>query len=74
MMPKPKLLLLAGLFLLNVNAFSQDTNLWIFLCFGQSNMEGYPGVPEQDKTNVDNRFEVLAAVDFPSMDRKKDNW
>jgi hypothetical protein len=23
---------------------------------------------------VDNRFQVLAAVDFPSMDRKKDNW
>ena len=68
------LLLSAGLLLLNVNAFSQDTNFWIFLCFGQSNMEGFPGVQEQDKTNVDNRFEVLAAVDFPSMDRKKDNW
>ncbi len=68
------LLLSAGLLLLNVNAFSQDTNFWIFLCFGQSNMEGFPGVQEQDKTNVDNRFEVLAAVDFTSMDRKKDNW
>jgi len=70
----PKLLALAGLLLFNVNAFSQDTNLWIFLCFGQSNMEGFPGVQEQDKTNVDDRFQVLAAVDFPSIDRKKDNW
>jgi alpha-L-fucosidase 2 len=68
------LVLLAGLLLLNVNAFSQDTNFWIFVCFGQSNMEGFPGVQEQDKTNVDNRFQVLAAVDFPSMDRNKDNW
>ncbi len=68
------LLALAGLLLFNVNAFSQDTNLWIFLCFGQSNMEGFPGVQEQDKTNVDDRFQVLAAVDFPGMDRKKDNW
>jgi len=68
------LLALAGLLLFNVNAFSQDTNLWIFLCFGQSNMEGFPGVQEQDKTNVDDRFQLLASVDFPNMDRKKDNW
>jgi len=68
------LLALAGLLLFNANAFSQDTNLWIFLCFGQSNMEGFPGVQEQDKTNVDDRFQVLASVDFPSMDRKKENW
>ncbi|HUZ08112.1 MAG TPA: sialate O-acetylesterase, partial [Candidatus Paceibacterota bacterium] len=68
------LLALAGLLLFSVNAFSQDTNFWIFLCFGQSNMEGYPGVQEQDKTNVDDRFQLLASVDFPNMDRKKDNW
>lgn len=68
------LVLLAGLLLLNVNAFSQDTNFWIFLCFGQSNMEGFPGVQEQDKTNVDNRFQVLAAVNFPNMGRTKGNW
>jgi len=71
---KPALFLLAGLLLLNVNAFSQDTNFWIFVCFGQSNMEGFPGVQQQGKTNVDDRFQVLAAVDFPRMDRKKGNW
>jgi alpha-L-fucosidase 2 len=74
------LVLLAGLLLLNGNAFSQDTNFWIFLCFGQSNMEGFPGIQEQDKTNVDNRFQVLAAVDFKpggrynGPERNKDNW
>jgi alpha-L-fucosidase 2 len=68
------LVLSAALLLLNVNAFSQDSNFWIFVCFGQSNMEGFPGIQEQDKTNVDNRFQVLAAVDFPSLDRKKGNW
>ena len=68
------LVLLAGLLLFNVNAFSQDTNFWVFLCFGQSNMEGFPGVQPQDKTNVDSRFQLLAAVDFPSMDRKKGSW
>ena len=71
---KPRLLVLVGLLLLNVNAFSQDTNFWIFVCFGQSNMEGFPGVEQQDKTNVDDRFQVLATVDFQQMDRKKGNW
>jgi Carbohydrate esterase, sialic acid-specific acetylesterase len=71
---KSRLLVLAGLLLLNVNAFSQDTNFWIFVCFGQSNMEGFPGVQQEDKTNVDDRFQVLAAVNFPGMDRKQGNW
>jgi hypothetical protein len=69
-----RLFLLAGLLLLNVNAFSQDTNFFIFLCFGQSNMEGFPGIEQQDKTPVDERFQVLAAVDFPGLGRKKGNW
>jgi hypothetical protein len=37
-------------------------------------MEGFPGVEQQDKTNVDHRFQVLAAVDFPRMERKKGEW
>jgi hypothetical protein len=71
---KLRRVVLAGLLLLNVNAFSQDTNFWIFVCFGQSNMEGFPGIQPQDKTNVDDRFQVLAAVDFPKQHRKKGNW
>jgi hypothetical protein len=68
------LLLLATLLTPTMNAFSQDTNFWIFLCFGQSNMEGFPGIEQQDTTNVDDRFQVLATVDFPKLDRKKDDW
>ena len=71
---KPGLFALAAFFFLNVNAFSQNTNLWIFLCFGQSNMEGFPGIEEQDKGPVDERFQMLAAVDFPKQDRKMGNW
>lgn len=71
---KLRLLVLAGLLLLNVNAFSQDTNFWIFVCFGQSNMEGFPGIEQQDKTNVVDRFQVLATVDFPNLGRKKGDW
>ncbi len=68
-----------GLFLLTAslafttNARAQDPNFYIFLCFGQSNMEGFPGVEDQDKT-VDKRFQVLATVDFQRLGRKKGNW
>jgi hypothetical protein len=73
MKKKTGLFLFAGLLFTVTNVFSQDTNFYIFLCFGQSNMEGFPGVEEKDKT-VDNRFQVLAAVDFPNIGRKKGNW
>ena len=63
-----------GLLLLRMNAFSQDQNFYIFLCFGQSNMEGFPGIEEQDKAPVDKRFQVLATVDFPTKGRIKGNW
>jgi len=71
---KPKLLALAGSILFSVNGFSQDTNFWVFLCFGQSNMEGFPGIEPQDKGPVDGRFRVLAAVDFPTQQREQGNW
>ncbi len=67
-------LLLAGLLLWNANGFSQNTNFFVFLCFGQSNMEGFPGIEEEDKGPVDARFQMLAAVDFPKQDRTKGNW
>ena len=70
---KAWLFVLAAL-LLNANGFSQDTNRFVFLSFGQSNMEGFPGIEEQDKGPVDERFQVLAAVDFPKQGRTKGNW
>jgi alpha-L-fucosidase 2 len=51
-----------------------DKNFHIYLCFGQSNMEGFPGIEEQDKGPVDDRFKVLAAVDFPAQGREKGHW
>jgi hypothetical protein len=50
-----------------------DPKFYVFLCLGQSNMEGFPGVEQQDKT-VDKRFQMLAAVDFAGMGRTKGNW
>ena len=66
--------LLMGLLLSTAKAISQDQNFYIFLCYGQSNMEGFPGIEGQDTTNVDNRFQVLAAVDFPKPGREKGHW
>ena len=38
-------------------------------------MEGFPGgIEEQDKGPVDERFKVLAAVDFPDLGRKQGEW
>lgn len=60
---------------MSANAFSKDPDFYIFLSFGQSNMEGFPGgIEEQDKGPVDDRFKVLAAVDFPEQGRKQGKW
>jgi len=68
------LIALLTCFTLSTDVFAQDTNFWIFLCFGQSNMEGFPGIEEQDKSGVDDRFQVFATVDFPKQDRRKGKW
>jgi hypothetical protein len=65
---------LAMLLVSNVRAHAQDKNFYIFLSFGQSNMEGYPGIEEQDKGPVDARFQVMAAVDFPEQHREMGHW
>jgi hypothetical protein len=69
-----KRLLLAGLLLLTAIAQAQDKKFYVFLCFGQSNMEGFPGIPDEDRKGVDPRFQVLAAVDFPELNRFKGDW
>ncbi|HWA86159.1 MAG TPA: sialate O-acetylesterase [Opitutus sp.] len=69
-----KRLALIGLLLLAGTVRAQDKNFYIFLCFGQSNMEGFPGIQDADKGPVDSRFQVLAAVDFPKLDRQKSHW
>ena len=50
-----------------------DPNFHIYLCFGQSNMEG--GVPAEniDKEYVDPRFQVLA-TDATNENRAMGNW
>lgn len=49
---------------------AQNNNLQIYLCFGQSNMEGNARIEEVDRQNIDPRFQMMAAVDFKNMNRK----
>ena len=67
------LVVLLTTFLLSATAFSQDKKFYIFLCFGQSNMEGNARIEPQDST-VDDRFRVLEAVDCPNLGREKGKW
>ena len=61
------------LFLLVFSSFSQDKNFYIFLCLGQSNMEGNAKFEAQD-TIVNNRFLVMEAVNCPELHRTKGSW
>lgn len=72
-MKKTSVFFLITMFLMTVNVLAQDPNFYIFLCFGQSNMEGAARIEEQDKS-VDSRFQVLAAVDCADLGRTKGNW
>ena len=51
-----------------------DPNFYIYICFGQSNMEGNAAPEDQDKVGVDPRFQMMACVDFQNPARKKGNW
>jgi hypothetical protein len=50
-----------------------DPNFWVFICFGQSNMESGGRMEAQDKT-VDKRFQVMADFDNNSRGWKKGQW
>lgn len=50
-----------------------DPNFHIYLCFGQSNMEGNAQWETVDN-DVDDRFQMLATTDFDSPKRTKGNW
>ncbi len=62
-----------GMLLAGTRAFSQDPDFYVFLCFGQSNMEGNARIEEQDRS-VDDRFQVLQAVDCPDPGKTKGTW
>lgn len=59
------------LFSFSINA--QDNNFHIYLCFGQSNMEGAAKI-ESDYTEVNERFRVMATTDCDESGREMGKW
>lgn len=68
-----KLIFSVGLLLLSLNLLAQDKNFHIYLCFGQSNMEGAAQIEDQYGA-VNDRFQMMATVDCPNLSRTKGNW
>ena len=51
-----------------------DPNFYIFLCFGQSNMEGNARPEAVDLESPGPRMLLMPAVDFPDKGRKMGEW
>ena len=71
------LLLVASMLFGTMNMMAQDApdpNFYIFLCFGQSNMEGNATPEAQDYVSPGDRFQMLSAVNMPSKNRTMGKW
>ena len=70
--------ILLSVLALSVNAQKPDPNFYIFLCFGQSNMEGAARPEAQDLKSPGPRFLWMPAVDYPATEtlpeRKMGEW
>ncbi len=51
-----------------------DPNFHIYLCFGQSNMEGNAKIEAQDRKGINTRFRMMAAVNMDNTGRKMGQW
>lgn len=60
--------------ILGLKAQEPDPNFHIYLCFGQSNMEGNAQIEPIDRADVPDRFQMMAAVDFNDPSRKMYEW
>ena len=70
--------ILLSVFVATANAQKPDPNFYIFLCFGQSNMEGAARPEAQDFKSPGPRFLWMPAVDYPATEtlpaRKMGEW
>ena len=70
-----KRLILSAFALLSAMAINaQDPDFHIYLCFGQSNMEGNARIEQQDLEGVSDRFMMMATVDDQESGREKGKW
>ncbi|HQZ24924.1 MAG TPA: sialate O-acetylesterase [Flavobacterium sp.] len=73
MKKKLSLLFTVAVLFFGLNSFAQNKKFYVYLCIGQSNMEGNAKFEPQD-TIVNKRFQVLEAVDCDNLNRKKGQW
>jgi hypothetical protein len=74
-MKKTLFMMLLGLMACLTKANAEvDPNFHVYICFGQSNMEGNAQWESQDVGNVDARFRMLATCNFSSPKRTLGNW
>lgn len=69
-----KRLLFFALLLASLTVTAGDKNFHIYLCFGQSNMEGNAKFEPQDTCGVSDRFQVMSTIDCPDLGRVKGQW
>jgi hypothetical protein len=55
-------------------SFAQDKNFHIYLCLGQSNMEGNAKIEPQDSLGISDRFMMLQTVECPGSNRIPGSW
>lgn len=59
----------------SLSALAQtDPDFHIYICIGQSNMEGNARIEPVDMGDVDGRFRVMATVDYMKPERKIGEW
>ena len=70
-----KILFIVGMMLATLGTRAEvDPNFYVYLCFGQSNMEGNATPEAIDKQDVDPRFQTLACVNFNNPKRDMGEW
>ncbi len=67
------LLVLTLCFFASDKAFSQDPNFHIYLCFGQSNMQGATRAEARDTIPVPG-FQMMSPMDCPDLNRTMGEW
>ena len=69
-----RLFVFALTMLVALTSHAQDPDFHIYLCFGQSNMEGNARYEQQDLEGVDKRFLSMASMDDEKLGWKKGQW
>ncbi|OWW24672.1 sialate O-acetylesterase [Zobellia sp. OII3] len=57
----------------SLKGFTQDPNFHIYLCFGQSNMEGSASIEPEDLI-VSSRFKLMPSTDCKAVGKQKGFW